>query len=178
MWGKLLGIVTLVAIAVLALMAMDDGDDDNPEDSTAPSTSPAPADTRGTPASPSPSQESSDPPEPPGRDEVAQRRKDAALAAARAFARPGASTSRHEWWKNVEGMLAEEFAREAAYVDPQQVGYTRVGDGASIVDSDDDVPARVRTIVKIDTDAGAYGVNVADGPDGPKVTAIYAWADR
>src|SRR5699024_10404397 len=116
------------------LMAMDDGDDDNPEDSTAPSTSPAPADTRGTPARPS--QESSDPPEPPGRDEVDQRRKDAALAAARAFARPGASTSRHEWWKNVEGMLAEEFAGEAAYVDPQQVGYTRVDDGASIVDSD------------------------------------------
>lgn len=172
MMGKLAGVVTLVAITVLALMSLEDsgGDSDRGHASTAPPKSaPSHAD-----ASPSPSSTL----QPPDAATVAKRRTAAAVDAARAFARPAPSTPQQRWWNRVRPTLAEDFAREVEYTDPQQVPYTQVNGDASIISADDDVPARVRTIVKIDTDDGAYGVDVADGADGLKVMAIYAWADR
>lgn len=175
MQGKLLGVVTLVTITVIALMSLEDsGTDSDHSDRDRARTVPSQSAPTPTDASPSPSS----PPDPPDADTVAQRRTDAAVAAARAFARPDSSTSRQQWWHSLRPTLADDFAHEVRYTDPQQVGYTHLEGDPSVVSTDDDVPARVRTVVKIDTDGGAYGVDVADGEDGPKVTAIYAWADR
>lgn len=180
---QILGVGVLIVVAIIAIFAMDhDGSSAPPKQATQPASGdsqthsqrPKPSPAAKTPPPASSARPSADR---PGK--AADRRVTVAIKAARAFARPETHTDTNSWFESLRPLLAEDYAAEAAYIDPNEVPFTRITGSGHIADADGDVPARLLTLVKVPTDAGPWAVEITDTDvTGPHVTAIYPWHHR
>lgn len=140
-----------------------------PRRSPGPSTTPAPA-----PINPvEPTGEAVDPTAPATpRDETQAARYAAYGKAAESFmgdfARPPTGVSEQQWWSNVTRHLSEDAASAYEGTDPQNVPFSKVTSGATIVPSE--APDELLAVARIRTDAGWYLVELTRTEAGIRVT--------